>query len=448
MSIEPLYCPRCKDLLATRFCKRHRRYGVSEKGLQQRDDNFIGTFLNERYGITVRLGMGGMGAVYKAYDEQKKGWVAIKVLREVYAKHGAIRDRFVREAEAGASLDHPNIVPLTDFGVDKDGKLWLAMAFVDGWTLRDEINNRGPFSVKDAIEVTRQVLMGLAEAHDAGLIHRDLKHDNIMFSGNRKNFTIRIVDFGVVKSHSADLVEEEAAKLLNFKTIDLPKSEGEGGDGVLGPKVLTAMGMMVGSPSYMAPEQIRGLPVGPPADLYAVAVVIYEILTARRLFAVNDYEGLLREDAKREAKLLVFTAKGELIPESFARLIDRTLAHDPTDRFPDAHTMLLALDQLDKREARFPGDLFCDLPERSTELINNASPELNREELLSETLPVTPETRSPVIPQRAAPEVTERPREPMLAEDSLHAIKSAPRPLRFLLPLIAAGLTWLVTAVI
>jgi eukaryotic-like serine/threonine-protein kinase len=332
-------------------------------------DPLLGQEIGGRYGILSRLGMGGMGAVYKAIDLSRDLTVAIKVLRESYAQHPAIRERFIREAEAGASLDHPNVVPLIDFGVEKGGRLWLAMEYVKGWTLRDEINHNGAFTTEASIELTKQVLRGLAVAHEAGLIHRDLKHDNIMYFGKRNDFTARIVDFGVVKSEAADLERGSSSALRSDQgELDLDRALQEASEAMekgegLGGQVLTAVGMMVGSPSYMAPEQIRGLKIGPPADLYALAVVVYEVLVARRLFTVNDYETLLKEGAQRDAPLLVFNARGELIPEGFAQIIARALAHDPNERYPDAQTMLLAVEQMKLRESTLPVDLLCRIPE-------------------------------------------------------------------------------------
>lgn len=380
-------CPRCNVQQNGDRCEFDSAYLVTREAyLSAKGDTNLGVEFGGRYGVLERLGMGGMGAVYKAIDPKKNQVVAIKVLREAYAKHPAIRERFIREAEAGASIKHPNVVPLTDFGIEGDGQLWLAMEFVDGWTLRDEINHNGAFKVSEAIELIRQVLKGLAVAHDAGLIHRDLKHDNIMYVGRREKFVSRIVDFGVVKSAAADLERGQRSRLKRSKistdsqgaidlsdafkqatreddqdatAADVPEGEQQG----LGEAALTAAGMMVGSPSYMAPEQIRGLKVGPPADLYSLAVVAYEILAARRLFTVNDYETLLQEGAQRDAPRLVFSARGEIIPEPLADLIHTALAHDPNDRYPDAHTMLLALDQMKVRDSKLPIHLLCTLPQ-------------------------------------------------------------------------------------
>ncbi len=366
---EPLICPCCKRELTGTRCPFDRYYLVSNAAYKNAsDDENLGTEIGGKYGLIDKLGAGGMGAVYKAVDSKKKV-VAIKILRNQYAKHTAIRERFIREAEAGATLTHPNVVPLVDFGREKDGRLWLAMEYVKGWTLRDEINHNGGFKVSEAINLCKQILSGLAAAHDAGMIHRDLKHDNIMYYGRRDQFIARIVDFGVVKSEVADLESEQSLDeiLANLKIGENQASseDAQATDDQLSNKVLTADGMLVGSPSYMSPEQIKGLKVGPPADLYALAVVIYEVLTAKRLFSVNDYETLLRAGAQREAPLLVFSALGELIPEAFALLIDKALAQDPADRFPDAHTMLLALNQIEKKANTLPLELLSFLPKKA-----------------------------------------------------------------------------------
>ena len=436
--MSDLICPRCRLKDSVKRCPKDQAYMVSPDAYQNAPkDPLLGYEIAGKYGIIERLGMGGMGAVYKGVNYEKDLTVAVKVLREAYTDHPAIRERFIREAEAGASIQHPNVVPLVDFGIEKNykskqgGRLWLAMEYVKGWTVRDEINHNGAFSVKSAIELTRQVLKGLVVAHEAGLIHRDLKHDNIMYYGRRSNFIARIVDFGVVKSEAADLMNArqkrsaKAASLADLKSISKKPTSSEAlsaeqsfdfeaafdeAEQALNAQAdpeelgseLTAFGMMVGSPSYMSPEQIRGLKVGPPADLYALAVVIYEVLTARRLFSVNDYEGLLREGAKRDAPLLVFNARGELVPEAFAKLIHRALEHDPYDRYPDAQTMLLALDQMDLRGSSLPPNLFSKLPRqkqdqdlRSNALSSKAHP--NGHRTLSSPTYVVEET-SPLAP--------------------------------------------------
>ncbi len=328
-----LVCPRCRRPQTGndgRRCTQDNAYFVSRAALAAAGrDAYLGELIGNRYAILERLGMGGMGAVYRGRDEKSGDRVAVKFLRDEYAQHKAIRARFVREAEAGVSIDSPYVVGMLDFGVDADRTLYIVMEYCEGWTLRDEVNNNGPFSVRHAREAARQMLRGLADAHDVGLIHRDLKHDNIMFQGSRDQFTARILDFGVVKIDADDTRE----------------------DG----RVLTAAGAMVGSPSYMAPEQIRGLQVGPPADLYALAVVLYEAMTARRLFPVNNYEALLRSSAKRTPRRSWSPAAARSCPPNSTASCRPPWPTIPKDRFPDARTMLLAFDQMDMGCARGAG---------------------------------------------------------------------------------------------
>lgn len=478
-----LVCPVCSREQEGVRCEYDQSYLVTrEARLGAKGDALLGHEIGGRYAVIERLGMGGMGAVYKAVDYRRKLTVAIKVLREAYAQHPAIRERFIREAEAGASLSHPNVVPLIDFGIEDSGRLWLAMEFAEGWTLRDEINHNGAFSVKEAIELMKQVLRGLAVAHDAGLIHRDLKHDNIMYHGRREDFLSRIVDFGVVKSEAADLARTQGSVVSQWKAkqkakvvgrdaqgaFDLSEAlkEAEGEDQTsdqapdepdnnddLSQKALTAVGMMVGSPSYMAPEQIRGLKVGPPADLYALAVVTYEILAARRLFTVNDYETLLKEEARRDAPRLVFSARGELIPEPFADIIHNALAHDPTDRYPDAHTMLLALDQMKLNATQIPLNLFCELPHFITH--SSIAPADKKDEELEEaTLPPqssasTSQSAESIPHLDKDIEFTERANslvEPLALVDQLGDPKN-PNPLfaMFLPPIVVMIVVWTLT---
>ncbi len=348
-----LICPRCLQRGSYRRCPRDGAFLVSESALRQAPrDSRLGTLVANRYAIIQCLGVGGMGAVYRARDEVNGKPLAIKFLREEYSNNESIRTRFELEAAASLAVDSPHVVRLLNFGVEADKTMWLAMEFVQGWTLRDEVNHNGVFTVAQSIELCRQILLGLIAAHAAHLVHRDLKHDNIMFSGTRDHFVARILDFGIVKANT----EEDP---LDSRESDprpmLPVSQ-------------TGEQMMIGSPSYMSPEQIRGIEVHAPADLYSLGVIIYETLTARRLFTVNDQEELKRPDAQREVPPLFCTAGGEPIPESYNRFLQKALELDPADRFPDANTMLLALQQLDLSPDRLPEDLFADPPVQSIPL--------------------------------------------------------------------------------
>lgn len=333
---DELICPRCQRPASTgRRCLHDDAYYVTRAAFDDAGrDGYLGELIGGRYAIVERIGVGGMGSVYRGLDEAEGVEIAVKFLRNEYIDHPTLRERFIREAEAGVSLQSPHIVPILDFGIDNRRTLFIVMELVDGWTLRDEINRNGPFSVADAVELGKQVLAGLVAAHDVEVIHRDLKHDNLMISGPREGFLARILDFGVVKITAADALETG---------------------------IVTQSGVLVGSPSYMSPEQMRGLDVGPPADLYSVGVVLYEAMTARRLFKVNDYDSLLRAGARRDAPPLKWTARGEPVPTVFNRLLQRTLRHDPSARFADARTMLLALEQMHLEDDSSLG-LLADAP--------------------------------------------------------------------------------------
>jgi serine/threonine protein kinase len=335
--VNELICPRCRIQGPGPQCALDGVYLVTQEALQGAPhDGLLGSLVDGRYAITERLGVGGMGAVYRAQDLSENRTVAIKFLLDRYANHPALRQRFVREAEAAAAVQSPYVVPLTDFGVSPEGTLWMVMEYVQGWTLRDEVNRRGPLEVDVAIRFCRQVLLGLEAIHEAGLVHRDLKHDNVMFVGTRRRFVARVLDFGVVKSAIAEV-------------------QGREGQGLV-----TGTGVLVGSPSYMAPEQVRGLAIGPPADLYSLGVILWEAMAGRRLFTNSDYESLLEAGARRDAPLLLQTGSGAAVPNGFARLLVRALAHDPADRFADARTMLLALDQIGHVAEPLPEELLAD----------------------------------------------------------------------------------------
>ncbi len=352
-----LICPHCNQPGYGRQCPQCGTYLVNQQALREApDDPWLGALIGRRYAILQRLGVGGMGAVYRARDERTDKPVAIKFLLKQYANHPAVRARFEAEAAATLAVEHPNVVRLVDFGHEADNTLWLAMEFVQGWTLRDEVNRNGAFTIEQAIRLARQLLSGLAAAHAADLIHRDLKHDNIMFSGDRNNFLVRILDFGIVKNNA--FTPSDDTSMLAEET-DLPPET----DVI--PHNFTAAGVLVGSPSYMSPEQIRGLEVHAPADLYSLGVVLYEVLTGRRLFSANDYASLLRDGARRDVPPLYFTANGEAVPADFNRMLQRCLALDPKDRYPDVNTMMLALNQLSAHEEDpLPYDLFAEPPMR------------------------------------------------------------------------------------
>ena len=197
-----------------------------------------------RYQVRARLGQGGMGVVYLALDPLIDRLVAIKLLRVNTAE---LRNRFLREAVIAGRLHHPNIVSIYDVG-EYEEQPFIAMEYVDGETLAEVIRRRAPLALSRKVELLTDLCEGLAYAHRAGLIHRDVKPSNMVV--NREG-RLKILDFGIAR---------------------------------LADSSVTAAGSMVGTPSYMSPEQIEGQPVDKRSDIFSVGIVCYELLVYRRAF--------------------------------------------------------------------------------------------------------------------------------------------------------------------
>jgi serine/threonine-protein kinase len=223
-------------------------------------DPFIGAVVGERYRIVSRIGVGGMGAVYRAEHTMMRRDLAIKVLLPELSGKEEFARRFEREAESASRLDHPNIITVTDFGRTAEGSLFLAMEFLAGTSLSAAISG-GPMPVPRALAIIRQILRALDHAHAAGVVHRDLKPENIMLverDGNRE--VVKILDFGIAK-------------------VTEPQS---------GREALTQAGVIFGTPEYLSPEQALGEPVDARADIYATGVILFEMLAGRRPFESED----------------------------------------------------------------------------------------------------------------------------------------------------------------
>lgn len=277
----------------------------------------IGQIVDGRYQIVELIGEGGMGWVYRAEQILLKRPVAIKVLQRSYSATAEVGRRFEREAVAVARLDHPNCVAVQDFGRLPDGSLFLVMSYLPGTLLRDAIES-GPFSMARALHVTRHILAGLAHAHHAGIIHRDVKPANVMlvpYDGDQ-DFA-KLFDFGIAKL--MDPVEEPAEKL-------------------------TTVGQRFGTPAYMSPEQSLGKPVDARTDLYSATVVLFEMLTGKQPFTADDDAGLLVMHAAKAPPTLAECAPEISFPAQVEALVRRGLAKDPAQRFASAAEHLAALD--------------------------------------------------------------------------------------------------------
>ncbi len=264
-----------------------------------------GTIFAERYEILAAAGRGGMGYVYRARHLGLAKEVALKVLATGADRTGDFEVRFAREARAIARLDHPGCVRVLDHG-RHEGAQYIAMELLDGKTLR-QVLDTGRLSTARALDIARQLLHALAHSHAHGVIHRDIKPENIMLARNGKRAVL--IDFGL-----ASLRDE------------LP---------------LTAAGMCLGSPSYLAPERLLGQPHDTRTDLYAVGVVLYEMIAGEKPFAGGSPEATMQLALHRPPRPL--RAFRRDIPSVLERVIRRALAKDPARRYQDAEEMLLAL---------------------------------------------------------------------------------------------------------
>jgi eukaryotic-like serine/threonine-protein kinase len=262
-----------------------------------------------------------MGVVYRAVDPVLKRRVAIKVMSEAFAQNDELRERFLREAQAAGSLQHPNVITIYDFG-EVDGHLYIAMEFVEGQDVAELLAHQVPLGLLHKLDIAIGVLQGLAFAHKRGIVHRDVKPANIRVDGDGN---ARIMDFGVAHLASSDM---------------------------------TRTGVMIGTPSYMAPEQITGGKVGPQTDIFSVGAVLYELLSGTRPFSGGPLQAVMYRVLSEAPMSLDLATPG--LPPRLNEIVMRALAKDPEQRYATALDMandLLAVRQsLDSRSSS-PGTL-------------------------------------------------------------------------------------------
>jgi predicted Ser/Thr protein kinase len=262
----------------------------------------------EQYALERELGRGGMGVVFLARELSLDRMVAIKVLPPSLADDPATRERFLREARTAAQLSHPNIVPI--FRADAmDGLAYFAMGFVDGDNLADRLTSRGPLPPAEAVRILREVAWALAYAHARGVVHRDVKPENIMLE--RGTGRVTVTDFGIARDVRA--------------------------------KNLTADGTVLGSVHYMSPEQVAGDTLDGRSDLYALGVVAFQLLSGRLPFDAPQASAVLLMQATRAAPSLGEVAPG--VPGALVQVVDRCLRKDPSERYATGEALAEALTQ-------------------------------------------------------------------------------------------------------
>jgi serine/threonine protein kinase len=309
-------CPHCATPIANdaRFCPACGKAtaptesGSSWPNAAAAQPDMIGKTIAGRYRIISKLGEGGMGAVYRGEQTSLKRAVAIKLLRPELSGNQMILRRFNAEAEAVAKLSHPNTVIVYDFGQDTDGSLFIAMEFIEGKSLRTAIGREGPFPPARAIAIALQVAASLTDAHAHSIVHRDLKPDNVMLQerGRQKDI-VRVLDFGIAKLRDDNRATQQA---------------------------MTQAGDMLGTPQYMAPEQIKGESIDGRTDVYALGCMIYEMVTARLPYEAPTIMAMLSKHLM-ETPVPPSQRRPDLaIPPAIDQLVLGAMAKDPRDRPP------------------------------------------------------------------------------------------------------------------
>src|SRR5579884_3261817 len=275
----------------------------------------VGDLLAGRYELEELVGAGGMSSVYRAHDRVLERRVALKVLHQHFSDDDEYVQRFLREARTVASLSHPNVVTVIDRG-EHEGRQFIVFEYVDGENLKQLIQRRGPAPVATALELGIQIAQALSFAHQHGLVHRDVKPQNVLLNGDGR---AKVTDFGIARS------------------LDVQHS-------------VTHTGTVLGTSDYIAPEQAQGRAVDEHTDVYSLGVVLYELLTGHVPFAGENFVAVAMRHINDEAAPLA-EARPD-VPPRVEAAVRRAMAKDPDDRFP---TMAAFCDELQACLAELQG---------------------------------------------------------------------------------------------
>jgi serine/threonine protein kinase len=300
--VLPKLCPVCSLRYPVEFnvCPKDAAELVDA---EEDDDELIGRVLADTYSIIRVVGEGGMGRVYEARHTRIGGKrFAVKLLHPEYARLPEVLSRFQREAEAAASIESPHVGDVYDIGKTDDGRPFMVGEFLEGRELAEFVRERGRLEVQPAVRIVRQICKALAAAHAKGIVHRDMKPENVFLTGDLASPTSKVIDFGISKVKEA------------------------GG----GPS-LTKTGMIMGTPSYMAPEQAKGEHVDHRVDIYAAGAILYELVTGKRPFDRSDptatIMAVLLEEPERPRTL------NPSLPEGLEMVIQRAMAKAADARY-------------------------------------------------------------------------------------------------------------------
>lgn len=317
------YCPTCATAYPNKTsgtCSKDGSVLVTATQFEaQKNDPLMGTVLGGRYRIVGRVGTGGMGTVYRAEQVGLARAVALKVLKQEFVSDRETVGRFQREANAMSLLMHPNTVRVFDFGEDKGGHLFLAMELLEGELLTAHAEREGPLDPHRAVRIAIQILRSLGEAHLKGLVHRDLKPDNIFLAQveGHPQAIVKVLDFGIAKIFRDD------GKPIN--------------------QLETQAGTVFGTPRYMSPEQAQGRQLDPRSDLYSVGVLLYQLLVGHAPFVDDDAVVVMAKHIREEVIPPTVAAPQQPIPPRLEAAVMKALGKEPGQRFASAEVFEQAL---------------------------------------------------------------------------------------------------------
>src|SRR6185312_10357196 len=301
-------CPRCGAEYSdtTTLCP------ADGAALETTGDPLVGELLAGKYRVEERLSIGGMGAVYRGTHILMGKTVAIKVLRPSLAADEKIVARFSREARAASRITHPNAVSVTDFGEDETGLVFLVMEFLSGRTLKHVIHEEGPLPLARVVDITRQIGDALNAAHEQGVVHRDLKSDNIMLVDTMSGDHAKVLDFGIAKINEPD------------GAVDTN---------------LTAPNLVIGTPQYMSPEQCsQDVEIDSRSDIYSLGVILFEMLVGHVPFS-GDSPTIVMMKHLQEPVPSVLEERSDL-PASVARVVTRAMAKVRDNRYQNVADLI------------------------------------------------------------------------------------------------------------
>jgi serine/threonine-protein kinase len=296
--------------------------------LQNLKDPLLEQTLAGKYVIEELIKHGGMGAVYRGRHILMEKRVAIKVLRPSLAVDDDVVARFSREAKAASRISHPHAVSVTDFGESENGVVFLVMEYLEGRTLKEVIKSEGPLALNRVAEIARQVAGALDAAHEQGVIHRDLKSDNIMLSQTSSGEWAKVLDFGIAKIQQVDGIDD-----------------------------LTAPNLVIGTPQYMSPEQCsHSGPLDARSDVYSFGIIVYEMLAGKVPFTGESPTIIMMQQVQDDPPSILEARPG--LPPAFANVIEKALKKKPEDRFQTAGELSKAIFEA-AQIAAVSGDLLA-----------------------------------------------------------------------------------------